>query len=416
MNDFCLETNETFCLYPWLSVFNNVNGDIRPCCLHKGPSLGKLENTTFREAFNSELMKQLRLDMLSGKQNSVCELCYNDEMNAGHSLRLFRNRVWSHKMDVINLTEDDGTVPFEVLWSGDFRFSNECHYKCVMCNPELSSAWVRDEERMYDLERTDSIVYKPKSKVPIIEQVEEFLPNLGAMWFAGGEPLVTDEVYYLLNRFIEMGMNDIELNFDTSIIKLEHKGEHIIDLWKNFNNLMVSVSIDAVGKRGEYIRYGLNYKKWKEKVSLLRKELPKARIQAHCTVSIFNIFHLPEFCDEMMKLGFDDKDIVFTPLTYPVYQRYSLLPLELKCQCDNTLMDYIDTLDDTHEFIKMQLSYIRNDMIHENVSDNYRMLLVDYIEKLDKIRRVSCLDVCPELRLIFEHFDQLITVKERKYM
>ena len=69
---YLLEESKTFCMFPWLHLNVTPKGDIYPCCSNNYTDpFGNTKETSLKEAFNSDKMKQLRLDMLNGKKNSV---------------------------------------------------------------------------------------------------------------------------------------------------------------------------------------------------------------------------------------------------------------------------------------------------------------------------------------------------------
>lgn len=65
------------CPDPFRTLTIRANGDILPCCTSYGESfvLGNLSTTTLQEAFNSEKMKELRKNILSGNMPIPCRYC-----------------------------------------------------------------------------------------------------------------------------------------------------------------------------------------------------------------------------------------------------------------------------------------------------------------------------------------------------
>ena len=66
---YLLEESKTFCMFPWLHLNVTPKGDIYPCCSNDYTDpFGNTKETSLKEAFNSDKMKQLRLDMLNEKK------------------------------------------------------------------------------------------------------------------------------------------------------------------------------------------------------------------------------------------------------------------------------------------------------------------------------------------------------------
>ena len=77
-----LEKSNVFCMAPWIHMHIWPNGNVMPCCVTNANIKDKLGNThqnTLKEIWNSDNMKQLRLDMLNDKPNSYCTNCYKVE-------------------------------------------------------------------------------------------------------------------------------------------------------------------------------------------------------------------------------------------------------------------------------------------------------------------------------------------------
>ena len=89
--------------------------------------------------------------------------------------------------------------------------------------------------------------------------------------FAGGEPLITDEHYKVLEKLIERGRTDITIRYSTNFNQLKYKKYDVIEMWKHFKHIQLMTSLDDYGDRYNYIRNGgewnnviENYKKLKE--------------------------------------------------------------------------------------------------------------------------------------------------------
>ena len=75
--NFLLNQSKTFCMFPWLLLNVASKGDIYPCCSNDYTTpYGNTKTISLKDAFNSDKMKKLRLDMLNEKPNEICTFCY----------------------------------------------------------------------------------------------------------------------------------------------------------------------------------------------------------------------------------------------------------------------------------------------------------------------------------------------------
>ena len=80
--------NKTFCVLPWTHFFNEPTGKIMPCCSAEVrtdqstefPSYGNLRDfDSYMDIINQDNFKQLRKNMLEGKESVECTNCYKAE-------------------------------------------------------------------------------------------------------------------------------------------------------------------------------------------------------------------------------------------------------------------------------------------------------------------------------------------------
>ena len=69
-----------------------ADGQTKPCGIaEEFQPIMNLNNMSVEEIFNSDKMKELRKDMMTGKRNKVCEVCYKKEDEGESSVRQFYN-------------------------------------------------------------------------------------------------------------------------------------------------------------------------------------------------------------------------------------------------------------------------------------------------------------------------------------
>ena len=79
------------------------------------------------------------------------------------------------------------------------------------------------------------------------------IPNLKQVYFAGGEPLMIKEHKKFIEEIIRQGYQDkILLRYNSNGILVD---KDLIELWSKFKKVKFAISMDAIEKRDEYIRF-----------------------------------------------------------------------------------------------------------------------------------------------------------------
>ena len=133
--------SKTFCILPWMHLATTSTGNLRVCCNSvPGKNLiakedgtpYKLNKDSLEEAWNSEVYKTIRKQMLDGERPEMCTRCFREEDAGIHSARQAWNEKW--KKDIKYTVN----APFSIKYV-DLRLGNLCNLKCRMCNPYSSN-------------------------------------------------------------------------------------------------------------------------------------------------------------------------------------------------------------------------------------------------------------------------------------
>jgi len=339
-NENKLKNSKTFCMMPWLHMHAFADGRVYPCCFgdYHQP-LGNLRKNTIEEVWNNEKYRELRRNMLNEKPSSICSKCYEQESNGIFSLRNSINQSHGKYVDEVDLTHNDGYHPEFKLRYWDVRFSNLCNFSCRSCGPVFSSNWYKEHVKMFGRKpevegRELSVVeYAGRSKYDIWEQMQPHIPYLDQIYFAGGEPLIMEEHYMLLEKLIELGKTDINLQYNTNFSELTFKDKDVIELWKHFSNVNVGASLDASHERGELMRRGQKWNKTVENRKRMINEVPHVGFHISATVSVMNVLHVMDFHREWTELGLiKAEDFDVNVLHSPEWYRIDILPQKFKNQ------------------------------------------------------------------------------------
>ena len=364
------------CANAWSHVNINPDGEVWPCCHQRGDNIrvyGNFKKDSIDTLFNSEPAKELRRLMLQGVLPLDCGKCINFEKLGVSSPRSWANRQpWAKAVidNIPNITRADGSVTDYKLKYWDLRWSNLCNMNCVMCAPNLSSLWTQDIknklanfsdetiERDYQLKSFKDSIENDVKKVrhiPGQNWIDDHINDVEHIYFGGGEPLIMNEHWYILNKLAELNRFDVRIKYNTNMLKLDFKGQNAIDLWKNWDYKLLSVesSIDETGKRAEWIRTGTIWKTVKKNIEQVRD----AGIQTFANTSIgcYNVVRLPELIDELYELYYTETNKKAKVNLNPVFNKWcnvQVLPDALKRdifektkQWENKTKSKIDNLE-----------------------------------------------------------------------
>lgn len=325
----------TFCALPWLHLSSRPDGKMRTCCTSNassvqdpdssikigGGEVGVITNdsgipsnfnhTSLEDAWNSEYMRNVRKTMIAGGKPASCLKCYKEE-EAGHlSKRNWETDYWGKRYDLNQLVaETDATGSVKpVIRYIDLRMGSKCQLACVMCSPHDSTGWIKDWKKIFpiisnsNLKNTsqwenkgqnDGASYNwHKNNPRFWQELYDQVPNLYQLYFAGGESLIIDEHYDLLEECIKRGYaKNIELRYNSNGVEWR---DDLFDLWKEFKRVRFHYSIDAYGEQNDYIRYPSTWQHQEEVFYLLDNTSPQVEVTTATTLMALNIGYIPEF-------------------------------------------------------------------------------------------------------------------------
>lgn len=326
--------SSTFCALPWLHLSSRPDGKMRTCCTSNassvqdpdssnkigGGEVGVLKNddgipanfntTSLADAWNSAYMRNVRKMMMRGEQPASCLKCYKEE-SAGHlSKRNWETDYWGHRYDLQQLvdeTAEDGSIPAKIRYI-DLRMGTKCQLACVMCSPHDSSGWIKDWQSITPQIKNEKLAqtsnwnrgidtgasYNWHKNNPMFwDELYEQVPNLYQLYFAGGESLIIDEHYDLLEECIKRGYaKNIELRYNSNAVEWR---DDLFDLWTQFKRVRFHYSIDAYGEQNDYIRYPSVWEHQERVFHLLDNTAPQVEVTTATTIMALNIAYIPEF-------------------------------------------------------------------------------------------------------------------------
>jgi radical SAM protein with 4Fe4S-binding SPASM domain len=401
-----LMDSDSFCMLPWIHLHAWPDGRAYPCCLAvaKYP-VGNFKEKTMREIWNDEPMREIRRNMLADRPCKECTDCYEQETAGFASMRNNSNKNFAQYIDSADQTLPDGTYPDFRLHYWDVRFSNICQLKCRSCGSIFSSRWYDDDVKLWGKELRPRVQFAGRHEEDVWEQMQEHIPHLEQIYFAGGEPLIMEEHNRILKLLIEKGNTNVRLIYNTNLNELRYKKQSVLDLWKQFPNVCVAASLDDMGARAEIIRSGTNWAQVEKNIRDLKSECPHIDFMISPTLSMMNIWNFTHFHRYMVEQGFiEAKDFNLNILQGPQDYRIDMLPLELKQQFKQDFEQHIKWLEPI-DTIQRAVGGFRGAIEFMMTTDNQH-LLPDFwrtVDDLDWCRNEQLIDVVPELQSIVQY-------------
>jgi radical SAM protein with 4Fe4S-binding SPASM domain len=323
--------SDSFCMIPWTSVMLEPSSRVKPCC-ESTEILGDCSNSSLEQIWNSDATKRLRKDMLSGKKSKSCEACYVKESLGRDTLRKSINRRFANHVDKIECTSNDGFLADYSLNYIDARFNNLCNLSCRSCGPAFSSSWHQPAVAIGQIDKSvKALQIAGKHTYDIFDQIIQHIDSIEQIYFAGGEPMMIDQFYQIVEELDRCGRHDVELIYNINMTKSSLRGKSIFDTWRNFKKISIGASLDGEHQRGEYLRTG---QRWNDVLDF-RKEMlvrrPDIDFYISATASILNALHLPDFHRSWVNQGLiKPEDFNITMLFGPAYLRVDRAPDYLK--------------------------------------------------------------------------------------
>lgn len=401
---------ETCCPALWMHLHVINDGRAFPCCmtpLEDKNSLGNVKVMPLLDIMNSDKAKSMRANMIAGNPlPESCHRCTEKEALGMNSMRT--GMVDSYLpviADQIASTLADGTIQEVKLRYWDFRFSNYCNLSCRTCSPMFSTSWDKDFKIMWNSDSKQSPLINLESADLFWKDLESQIQHVESIHFAGGEPVIMEEHWKLIDMLIEKNLTNIELHYSTNATILKFKGRNVIDIWKKFKRVHLSLSIDGEGNTFEYVR---NRGKWPEtEENLLAIADANLDYWIHPTVSVLNIYRVTELHDKLLELGIvgvnNNKQLHdyfitqfhINPLFTPDYYCLTSLPPQHKLAVEKLLTDYADKMYAEYSIPREGWLSIVNFMNSRDTSHEWAKF-ISMTNKLDVIRKQEFIKINPE--------------------
>lgn len=383
--------NKSFCLYPW--VKNVVYDKHYTLCTQSKTAVTK--QSEMKDWKNDKNFVNIRKKMLAGELiKPNCNSCYRQEkLGDNVSIRMHETLEWAA---LCNIKHIDDLENIEHPSYYEIRFSNKCNIKCRTCNGHFSHLIDKESKKIKDpvfQSLLDPQGFDSMGGKEIINY-----KNLKRVYFGGGEPTVMPQFYDFLQQCIKTKNTDFEMRIGTNAVKISDK---LFDLFKNFNQLTCSISMDGTARIDEYIRWGTDSKQKIRNIKKLKAQGNAIAINFVC--SIYNVFALGEILEYFesefpyapvhFNTGGYKGDII-SPFIFPDPS----LVLQSIAKAKKTKI-YFDNEQRTRQMIdSLERHYSTFKFDHEKLSKFFY-----YNDTLDRVRGSKLEDYLPELSQCRRH-------------
>lgn len=399
-------TSESFCILPWVHLYKNMDNSIKLCCIDKGKAIGTLEDKDIDSVRNSKEFSDIRKSFIEGEKLDRCKECWAHEKAGYTSYRQSSNH---HYKDLIKNTEEFlPEKPLEIKYL-DYRPSNICNLACKICSPRYSSKlidpWV--EAKQLSVEEGLQLT-KLNSKRVSLKVLDNNLTDVDYLYFAGGEPMIADDHWKLLDLLSKKNPESIKIKYNTNLTHLEFKNKSVEEYWPKFKKVDVGASLDGFGKQFDHMRTGAKWENIVTNLDLLKDLINKVDkqilekhgypkkdrgIEIYCDstigwLNLKSVFQLHRFLVEKEYIKLNDPFLTklgVKPLNYPYGASLDNTPVELREELINDVEEYKIWLRNTYPYDSSVWEGNVNSLINKITNSKYdEASLLEWL-KLTKI-------------------------------
>ena len=373
---------DTYCPMPFVTLAVNPNNWLTRCMMSNS-DMGPIE----RDAWSNDKFTTLRTDMLAGKWDQKgCHSCWYKEQNDQTS----RRNKWVDSelkyMGATNIYKNNLSVKRNTIKHLYMNFNNICNFKCRMCGPHFSNAWIPDWRKMGNYSKglsSGKDKQNPKQQIDVDKFLHEYgseLKDLYGIWVTGGEPFMDNSVFDFFEK-LEQYCDPAQLKvlITTNASKLD---VHKLSKLSKFKRLQIHVSIDATGDLYSYMR-GYNYA-WNEvdaKIKQLydHQTVYNYKLSLNGTYQVYNMLNLEEFynwCLQYTELDYIEMRVLTGPKQLQARHASHALKQQAMQQVDRLIAQYPN-----HEYFYD----IKKELQHNSIEEHQKYF-VEWSTKLDTIR------------------------------
>jgi hypothetical protein len=198
----------------------------------------------------------------------------------------------------------------------------------------------------------------------------------------------------------------MRIYYNTNFSKLTYKGNDAVELWKKFESVGIGASLDASGKRGEYLRKGTIWKDIVANRQRLHDEAPELKdFHVSCTVSIFNALNVTDFYRELVDTNFITiEGFAVNILLGQSFQRATVLPKHLREEAQHKIDVLLEEIKDWDKLGRTTNTFKAFRSFLDGDDTDLQAEFLESTKEMDRFRKEDVFYVHPELELFREAY------------
>lgn len=260
-----------------------------------------------------------------------------------------------------------------------------CNAACLSCGSYASSTWKKYENKHGVEQHNPQQDSKNADRWfnQLINRVD--LSSVRDVFILGGEPFYgTTNLKFLRHLYqVHPALDQVVLQYQTngSIIP----DPEVLELWKSFKTVILSLSIDGVGKRFNYLRWPLKWHRVEKTVDFMLSTTD-ALLTVNATVNPLNVLYFDEIeqwvADTIPDARLPKKERLYGP----VRPNRCMNPMNLNLTTPSLRADVLAKYGADHSLSK----------IFSNIEFNNKyQQMFDHVNQHDQLRRLSWAETFP---------------------
>ncbi|MES2528063.1 MAG: twitch domain-containing radical SAM protein [Bdellovibrionota bacterium] len=389
------------CRFKWdYPIINLMSGHVRTCCRVPKQVItdSDIEKYGTDVVMNLPYEQDRRREKILGVTHKDCESCVRLMWNEAEPPRagfqnfvndwlIDTNKAYPHKVAntkkwyLDNVPQTAEALPYNhpLLRSDkpemlEIVLGNVCDLKCTYCSVHYSSQWATELMKFGEINKADMEKHMPTAPEKLQKVFWEWFYDVGrhtsqTINILGGEPTYMPQFYDVLDKLTEayrdLGKQDrhVELgvlsNMNTSAHYMDKFLSKLPELTK-YIFLRLQPSMEAMGPRAEYIRYGLDWTRFEHNIRRILSERTKYGLSEknfgmgfQIALNTFSVSSLPGFVkwvDSLINEYNFELGLMKNVVSFPRHHNPHILT-----------PDYVKYLVEAHDFI--QKNYEKNDRV-----------------------------------------------------
>jgi hypothetical protein len=251
---------------------------------------------------------------------------------------------------------------------------------------------------------------------------EGLADNLEEIRITGGEPLMAPGVWKLFEWF-KNNQDRVKNRPDGGVLRYAINSnlvpkDDIMDKLLEYSHyvphLEIYTSGESIGAHGEYIRDGLDYKKWLHNLHRLHTEGNVKKTHLMMTINSLCLASITEFMDDILDFKVKHQTVYPTMslniLRFPSFQSCAMLPVSIRQKYKQKLQDWLD--DQIAKNTKIMQANGHDHPVLMDIEREQTQRLIDYLDII-KTPHKNVINM-PQQQLDFKNFYSQYDIRRNK--